>query len=381
MTDLLTRTLTERAEAVATPHLDVGRIVSDGNRRVARRRLAIAGGGAAAAVAVGAVAASVLPVRGGGVGRETASEFADAFAAGEPSYAVGSSIHVDGRSFDVGRPVVAYVQTEVGVVFADEDGRIWASDGATADQVGSVAEANPDYPHLEADGTTVAWVEGERGGVPQFAVLDQSTGEVVRDPLGNVAGMGTTRDGRDPAAVFAVDQGIVYVRDHRGAVRWDPRTGAQRVLSTEADGFTITDVEGGVIVSRAGEGWFRVGRELGSREDCAPPACRLVRAWNADDLSPDGRYVIAEQESDVPRAVEVNTSEEVALDPGEYDYFGPYAWLADDRYAALGVSEPFESTPVDVLVCDLAGTCEPDATAVGSLGDGFTLPVGVSLAD
>ena len=83
-------------------------------------------------------------------------DLAAAFVAHTPSYAVGSEVTVDGTTFDVGRTVRAYVQTDVGIVFSDAEGSVWAANGADVTEVGTV---NAKVPRLVADGSRVGWVE------------------------------------------------------------------------------------------------------------------------------------------------------------------------------------------------------------------------------
>ena len=83
-------------------------------------------------------------------------------------------------------------------------------------------------------------------------VYDQSTGETVRDPLQNVAGMSDVRDGKDAAVMYALDGDLAYVKTQQGAAAWNTATGDLTFLDTEANGFTITDAKNGLIVLPAG---------------------------------------------------------------------------------------------------------------------------------
>ena len=159
MTGQLTDLMHERADRLERRDLDLEQIVREGDKRVQRRRTALVGGVAALAVAA-AVAIPAL-VGGGGPGDDTTvidPDLAAAFVAHTPSYALGSEVTVDGTTFDVGRTVRAYVQTDVGIVFSDAEGTVWAANGADVTEVGTV---NAKVPRLVADGTRVGGVEDD----------------------------------------------------------------------------------------------------------------------------------------------------------------------------------------------------------------------------
>jgi hypothetical protein len=379
MTGLLHDLMHERADALDGPSIDVDGLVRAADRRVRRRRLALLGGTVAAA----AVAALALPLAlgGGDDGKDpvvTDPGLAGAFAAHEPSYAVGSVVHIQGLSVDVGRTIRAYVQTDDGVVFSDALGAVWSADGASVIQVGHV---DAEVPLLRTDRPRAAWVDplGHGDGVPLFTVLDQSIDEVVTDPLGNVAGMSVLADGKDPAVVYALDGTNAYVRDHRGAVVWDLTTGESRVLDPAADGSTIDDVSDGVIAytpsaDTSGDGAYRIGSSLQSGID--------LTLWNGYFFSPGGRYFLGEPESDDVRVIDTASGRPLPKDDQGYDYFGGYDWVDDTHYAALGVDQPYEDTRVDILSCEAAtGVCTTVAKAVGTLSGGLAIPVGEYLGD
>jgi|tagenome__1003787_1003787.scaffolds.fasta_scaffold20977661_3 hypothetical protein len=371
MTGQLTELMRDRADALDAPAFDFYGLVREGDRRVRRRRAALAGGLGALAVAAGLVAPLVVD---GTDGRGALDpDLATAFGAPSPAYAVGSLVTVDGHRFDVGRPVHAFVQTSAGVVFSDAAGNVWAAAGPDPVVVGRV---NPDGPRLVADGPRAAWVEP--GDTPVFAVLNQDTGQVVRDPLGNVPSMATTGGGPDPAVVYAIDGTAVYVRDHAGAQVWDVATGKSRPLSANADSGTIVDVQAGQIV-------------YVTRRDGSPPVQRLgttldngvdLGVWKAEDLSPSGHYLMAEPRADVFRVLDTQTTHWMPTPEVDYDFFLGYAWLDRDHYAAVGASRPYASRPVDILTCTAStGACAVTAEGVGTLADGFTIPIGRDIGD
>jgi hypothetical protein len=372
MTGLLSEVMRERAEALDGPAFDVDGLVRAGERRVRRRRVALAGGVAALAVAAG-LATSVALGRGDDP-RAVDPDLATAFDAPSPAYAVGSLVTVDRHTFDVGRDVHAFVQTSAGIVFSDAAGNVWAATGPDPVVVGRV---DPDGPRLVADGPRAAWVEPD--DTPTFAVLDQTTGRVVRDSLGNVASMATTSGGVDPAVVYAIDGTSVYVRDHAGAQVWDVATGRSRWIGADPDGSTIVDVEGGqiVYVTRVDgeEPVRRLGTTLHNGVD--------LGVWKADDLSADGHYVMAEPRADEFRVLDTRTHQWMPTPDADYDFFLGYAWLDGDHYAAVGASNPLnDSSPADILTCAVStGACAVTAEGVGTLAEGFTMPIGRDIGD
>ena len=187
-------------------------------------------------------------------------------------------------------------------------------------------------------------------------MFDQSTGETVRDPLQNVAGMSDVRDGQDSAVVYAIDGDLAYVKTQQGAAAWNTATGDLTFLDPEANGFTITDAKNGLIAYQpAGaedEPVIRVGDTLDSGTE--------IPLWAAYDLSPDGRYLMGEAESDDVRIFDTGTGEAMPKDDYGYAYFGGYQWIDSEHYAALGFHEPIESDLVDILSCTVVtGVCTP----------------------
>ena len=362
MTGLLNDLMRERADGLDRPHFDVDGIVRDGDKRVLRRRTAVTGGVAALALAAAVVAPSVL----GGKGQTAQDRDPDlvaAFAAHSPSYAVGSKITIDGATFDVGRKVRAYVQTDVGAVFSDADGVVWAADGANVVEVGRI---NAKIPQLVADGNRAAWVTP--GDIPAFTVYDQSTDETVSDPLQNVEGMSDVRDGKAPAVFYALDGNVAYVKSREGAVAWNFVTGEQTFLDPDANGFSIIDAHDGQIVYWRGDR-ILVGPSL---QEGTP-----VDLWEAYDLSPDGRYLLGEPESDDVRVYDLTSGKTLPKKNLGYAYFGGYAWIDSEHYAAAGFDAAEEDSQVDVLSCTVStGDCDLVAEDAGTLDGGFTIPNG-----
>jgi hypothetical protein len=374
MTGILTDVMRDRADSLDAPTLDVAAMVRDGESRVARRRFRTTGAVGLAAAAAAAIAVGAPALWSGGATTATESPFAAAFEAHSPAYAVGSTVHVDGRTFDVGRDVHAMVQSDSGVVFTDAEGVVWATDGdAPAVEVG---RTHARHPQLETDGSLVAWTERD-GELPVYAVLDQSAGtDVVRDSLSARPGMGELRDERDPALVYAVDGAEVYVRDPRGLVAWNPVSGEQRVLGP-AGGFTVEDVKAGLIAHTTpagpGRSTYRVGPALGE-------GTRL-QAWNGFALSPDGRWLVGEDEPDEAALFDTATGRMSDASVDGYSFFVGYGWADEDTYVGLGLNEPYDAASVDLLTCDVGGGCTVTAAGIGTIEDGVVIPLGSPMDD
>ena len=268
----------------------------------------------------------------------------------------------------MGHTVTAYVVTDAGAVFSDPDGKVWSVVGTDVTDVGQI---NAKIPRLVVDGSRVAWVEP--GEVPTFAVLDQATGDVVRDPLLNSAGMSDVRDGKDAAVVYAVDGDVAYVKNRQGAVAWDVATGETTVLDPDANGFSIIDVKDGRFLYQLGTGeeGVLVGPSLEEGTDFS--------LWSADSLSPGGRYLFGEQDPDDVRVFDADTGEKMPQHAAGYAYFMGYAWLDEGHYAAVGLTKATGDSPADILTCAVTtGDCTMVGEGVGTLADGLVIPTGES---
>ena len=376
MTDLLHEVMAEKAEALPPPTIDLARLQRDGERMIRRRRMTLLGAAVATVVAGGLAIPLVVPEPGADRARERS--ITAAFAAGTPTYAVGSVMHIGDRSFDVGRSIRAFVQTDAGVVFADPQGRVWAADGRSAVQVG---KTDPRGPHLVADGPKAAWVQ-PRGtdAPPEFVVYDQVRQEGVQSSWKSVVGMGTLVDSPDPAVVYAIDGDVVYFRDSRGAVAWDVVTGSQRVLSADADGSTIDDVRNGLIAyTPPGQDQdgappeYRVGRDLASGTS--------MRLWTGYSLSPDGTYLLGERRTDRVAAFDVKTGREIRPPTMDYDYLGGYAWVDADTYAATGLRASGDGYRIDILTCGVGADCDLVREDVADPASGLALPIGEPIGE
>ena len=143
MTELLKDMMNDRADSLGAPDLDVLGMVREGNRRVQRRRTAVLGAGVAAVV-VAAIAVPRMLTDDPDAARELDPAPASAFATPQPAWATGSTVHVGAETFDVGHRVSELFVTTAGIVFADDSGTVYASDGSDTTAIG---ESIPPWGH------------------------------------------------------------------------------------------------------------------------------------------------------------------------------------------------------------------------------------------
>lgn len=359
--------LHERADRLEAPLVDVSSIIDDGSRLRRRRRARTVGGvGVLAACAVLGAAAlpGLLPPT------ETAAtefSFASAFAQLDPAYAVGSTVHLAGEEFSVPTPVLAMVQTTEGIVYSDRQGQVWSAPGdEPAVQVGSTDRK---HPRLVAEGSRAAWAEPAAGGV-EFVVLDQQSGSTAR-PL-------TTDSRVDDPEVLALDGDDLYLRDDRGLVRVGLADDSAEVLSPWLGDLEVTDVEEGLIAHTVPPG-PRAGSLNGFVGPSVGGGTRLDSAWTMLDLSDDGRFLLGETEPDTFAVFDVAAGTAEPITSPNHGFLVGYRWLDQDTYLALGMNRPWNTTPVDLLRCDIGTGCEITAEAIGTVKDGLTLPFGESM--
>lgn len=369
MTGLLNDLMHDRADRLDAPSLDVTAI-TDAGERVVRRRWA----GAGALGAAAAVAAVVLVPQAFDRSSDVAPEwsYATAFEAHEPSYAVGSTITIDGHSFDVGRTVKAMVQTTSGVVFADQDWSVWAADGeGTTRRIGTTGA---EWGGLRADGSVAAWV-ATAGPTPEFAAFDQATGEVFSTPYEVRGGFSEYSP-----TVWAIDGYDVWFRDDRGVVRWNVRSGAMTELGPVI-GVQVDDVRDGMVA------YSVPGTSAGPRDYFFGPTLEAGTGsplMTVTALSPDATLALGRTDQDLPGVADTGTGQVTTLELPEYDFFAGVNWLDNQAFVAIGVDEPFQSSSMDLLTCQLGNangprltpSCEVSAAAIGTTADGVVIPGG-----
>ena len=346
MTGVLKQTMDERADRLGGVPVDLDAITREGDRRVRRRRL---GGIAAGAVLAVAVTGVALPqVLGGGDARDHRGDVAVSTA--EPlTYAVGSVIHHDGTTTDVGHPVWAFVQTSAGFVSTDKDGTVWSTTDSGTEQVGEGVDLDARRV-LVADGSRVAWVQQSPDGSSELVVVDQADGGGTSSGSGSSSGSTGRVPGSRGPGVDALDGDTVYYHDQEGLVAYDAATGDSRVL--DPSGKTIVeDAEGGLLLHQREDSQRTV-----ASTDIAATAPRL--GTDGGDLSPDARFVMSENSatrSDDFTLLEVASGKDFApAQEKDYGFFLGYAWSGDDTYTAFGMQisegEPVGSA-IDLLTC------------------------------
>ncbi|GGD19723.1 hypothetical protein [Nocardioides daphniae] len=362
MSPRLTDLMHDRADRLSAPVVDLDAVVTAGERRVRRRR-ALAGAGVAAATAAVLVGALALPQLGpaSNPGRTSGSQFsfAGAFSDGSPAYANGTSVHVAGREFTVPTDVHAFVQTTRGIVYADRGGDVWSATGDEATtKVGTI---DRDEPRLDSDGSLAAWAQPREEG-NELALLDQADGSVVSVPVTGRA---------SEVRVVALDGADVYARDRDRVVRWDSTGDRTTPVMPWSGDVEVADVEDGFIAYRAqeaGQDVSRVTRTAGEGT--------TLDAWMMLDLSDDGSHVLGEIEPDVFAVFDVAAGTHQPVTVPGYEFVIGYIWADADTYLMLGLNKPWDTTPADLLSCELGGGCTVVAEAVGRAGNDLVLGFG-----
>lgn len=393
MTGQLRTTLHTRADALGQPDLDLDAIVRDGNRRLRRRRTALAGGAAALALVAAGTAFGLHD-------RSTTAEPTPASENAKPLiYAVGSVIHTGDGTIDVGTKVVSFVSTHWGFVFSTPDQRLhYYRDG----QVEPITTFDGHPSQLASastplvtgdDGMLTAWWDGERIQTwPGFR-----SGEVV-DAFDktNSFNAATSWPNDDPPRIQAVSDGhlwfwdgqdpwIAEVRPLPTTAGWKdtnpPGSGtvvdaaADRVLVREGDGMAVTTANLRPLSVGAQGGWTPGG-------DLAGVTAQVKDVYSGD-LAPDGAHWFT-QDSDQFAVFDSATGKR--QDPRYQDlgfaFAAPYQWLDDDTMAVLALPKATSgSQPISLLTCHVStNDCTVTARDIGDNTD-VAIPVGESLRD
>lgn len=358
MTGLLKDLMHDRADHLDAPDLDLGTITRTGDRRVRRRRAALAGGLAAAAVVAGLAIPALLPGDGGdGVDRVTDGTDAAPVAL---SWITGSTLHRVGQpDIDLGVGVRAWVWAGDAVVFTDSERgvHVW-QDGQTR-SIGTTTAGAPDDAELVADGSSVAWID-ERRGLSIHDLASDETWSVMLD------------QGMAPARVTALDGGTVYATDDRGVLTW--AIGAEeRVQVLDTDG-VVLDAENGTMVRRTKDGGARV---------TGPGRSVTFTVDSFANLSPAGTFVMAES-NDEGIVLDTATGARIDLDSG-HEWSLPYQWLDDGTVAVLafdGINRANGDPRAYLQSCEMAtGDCTDPGTEIPATFGAVQLPGGVHFAE
>jgi hypothetical protein len=381
MTDKLKQLLHERTDSVDFAVPDVDALTRSGDRRLRNRRWGTVGACAAAAVAVAALAPNLLGDEraadpASGTGRDaypvTSGDLPrDMFAQGRVVWSQDSVIHYGDVTVDVGRPVDAFVRTQIGFVFAS-DGEVWQVDGDAQKRIGHV---DAKHPRLVSDEETPAagWVD-PTGDTPAFVVFDHGTGETTRYDEDTTPGMGSLADEKNPAYFYAIDDGTAYWRDERGAVATDLATGDVRVIDAGAQGgFGIVDVEDDLIAFSEEQG-TRLGQSIDDT------GTMLEGAYGSmADFSPNARYYASD--ADEAQVYDASTGEQVPIDLPGYGFATAFSWIGDDTVVILASKS--EKSSAELLTCAVpSGACTPYVDDLGTFEEitgHFQLPIGETI--
>jgi hypothetical protein len=370
MTGLLRDTMNERADAAGHPHLDLGAIIEDGDRRVRRRRVAATGAIAVAAAAVVAAVAFTPAALDSNSEQPPAVGAPDGpFAQDLPTYAVGSQIHYGDDVLRLGYQVRSFVQTDAGFAYSAPEGQVMFTDGQDEHQIGTTDSTGT---QLAADdsGPYVAWLDPTGSAGPEFVVYDTDKGEeVARTAEGIAADPQAQNDINTMAAVIAIDGGAVYWHDSVGVQAYDIASGEITTVQAGADANWLDDVENGVLTHQRD---LHYRGDAGSQEivvGADASAGRGFAYFSHGYLAPDARHV-ALFGGDQTEIHDVSTGADVTPPHHNYGlvYFGQ--WIDGDRFTlhAFPGATPSGAT-IDLLSCSVsAQTCEVAAHDIGGTG-------------
>jgi hypothetical protein len=71
----------------------------------------------------------------------------------------------------------------------------------------------------------------------------------------------------------------------------------------------------------------------------------------------------------------------IPLDRAGYGFFIGFGWVDNDTFVGIGLNEPWETSPADLLECEVHGACTVTGEAIGSIDGGLILPNGASMDD
>ena len=217
------RDLKRRVDNVEVPHVDVAGLIASGERRLRRRRAAMATGSAAAVL--------TLIIGGAQVADRTNSTQDPAKDPSEsPSviennkasvrqlaYAVGNTIHYGDRSIDVGEYVHFVDVSDDGVAFvrggglrAQPAGRaLWFTDGSAVERIGTVSGSPARGYEVKASdaGSLIVWEEPLDENDVVFVVFDTRTRQVLTRFPHSLASINSLELDLYPDAVYWVPDG------------------------------------------------------------------------------------------------------------------------------------------------------------------------------
>ncbi len=355
MTGLLKETLTEEAESIGDPNIDLAAIAANGTRQIKRRRLATVITAAAATVAVVGGGLTVLqhgapdaPVAGGPLVERRAT------------WADGKEIHFGAEVIRVPIAISSFVQTNAAFVFTSSDGGVYqVRPGEAATKIGKGSTNH--RLATDADQSVVGWVD-TTPSVPQFVLYDVAAGrELARTATGNKAGAPTA----DRALrVAAIDNGIAYFGASDGLRRWTIATGVGELLKPKAAPDFLRAAEAGQLVweHRTGE-----DTDLGVGPDVNAAGPAHYPGWHGH-LSPKARYLMTDQ-ADKVGVVDLRSGKTSPVEIAGYPLIVPTQWKDDRSFFAIGFRD--ETPRLDLLSCSIKSVDVDCATDL----NGFAPPV------
>ncbi|MDX6358152.1 MAG: hypothetical protein QOH37_1206, partial [Nocardioidaceae bacterium] len=363
-------------------------IVRDGNRRLRRRRNALAGGVAGTLAVVAGAAALTL----GGHSASRAVQPADNPA--KPlSYAVGSVIHSDGTTIDVGTKIESMVSVEDGFVFSGPDRTVYLETNGATHALGHIDGASSRL-YASDDGLVAAWWDGEQIQTWPGYRYNGSGEEVVEDSTHSF-GVASTWPSGAPPHVEALSDGHLWTWDGQHTVVAEVRPLTSTAGWKDA-GFSdpemIRSAAGARVLIRVGDGMAVVKANL-----LPPPHQPGWADWEPGTdvsgvgaqvsgvtdgvLSPEGDHWFT-QDSDQFAVFDSATGER--QDPRYEDlgfaFAAPYQWLGNDTIAALALPKATNDPQlISLLTCHVStNDCTVTARDIGDKTE-VAITVGESL--
>ncbi|MFG1909992.1 hypothetical protein [Kribbella sp. NPDC048928] len=349
MNNLLRDTLTERADSIEPPPLDLDAIVAAGNRRRSRRRALTIFGGTAVTLTGGGLA--VAGTRKHHVPPPAPTPYIDR----RVTYALGSAIHYGPDIISVApHKVNAFVQTDTAFVFLNEKNDIHVAAGNGVRSLGKGAWRLTGG----LGGNFVGWVDGFNDRYESVVYDVSARREVVRTAVGNKIPPNVSLV--TGPLIVALDDNQAYFGTLDGLYRWDIAANKGELIAK-----VLPDTVRTVMA-----GQFVYQQPLEQR----PPAVSLAIADTVSTavparfsgqqafLSPGAKYLVTEpKDALIPTEPswgdlalhEVATARQIAL-PYAYDhvYFGQ--WLSDDKFVAAGKRRFSTTNETDLLVVTAA---------------------------
>ncbi|MGC4941453.1 hypothetical protein [Kribbella sp. DT2] len=369
MTGLIKETLTEQADGVTEPSLDLDAVMRTGDRRIRRHKVATVLTVAAASVAVLAGGITVVKVTGDEPVQPAGQPMN--FTERRPTYAANGTIHFGSETIGVGKDQIsAFAQTDAGFVYVTSDGTVKATNGRRTEQIGTGNSTR----RLAVDdrGPLVGWVDSTRP-TPEFVLYDVAARrEVTRTSEGNRPGTPAPND--DPVQVSAIDDGTAYFGANDGLRRWNVAEGKGQLIKPGAKPTLLHAVSAGQLVWERDQG--DKPSDLASGTDINTSRPRTYQGWTVN-VSPGGRFMMTDIADEV-RLYFLESGRQLPLKFDGYMLIGPTQWQGDGTFYAVGFKDG--TTPVDLLTCSTSAlTCDLTKAAIAPSPTDkveFQVPVG-----